>query len=52
MKYFEVNDGTVGKNWNCRALPFDRDLMGTNKNTTNLKQNIFVSNIPKDLTAA
>jgi hypothetical protein len=51
MKYFEVNDG-AGNNWNCRALPFDRDLMGANKITTNLKQNIFVKEIPKDLTAA
>ena len=49
MKYFEVNDG-AGNNWNCRALPFDRDLIGFNR--FNMKSHILVSEIPKDLTAA
>ena len=51
LKYFQVDDG-AGNMWNCRALPFDRDLMASNKVTTMLKQTIFVSEIPKDFTAA
>jgi RNA recognition motif-containing protein len=56
MKYFEMTDGSIEldgstKAWQCRSLPFDRDLLGPNKVTTNLRQNLFVSNIPKDLTA-
>jgi RNA recognition motif-containing protein len=50
MKYFEISDGT-DKKWQCRGLPFDRDLLGPNKINTNIKQNVFVQNIPKDLTA-
>jgi hypothetical protein len=56
MKYFEMTDGSKEldgstKAWQCRGLPFDRDLLGPNKVATNLRQNIFVSNIPKDVTA-
>ena len=52
MKYFEMTDGSGSTQaWHCRSLPFDRDLLGPNKVATNLRQNIFVSNIPKELTA-
>lgn len=56
IKYFEMTDGSKEldgstKAWQCRGLPFDRDLLGPNKVATNLRQNIFVSNIPKDVTA-
>jgi hypothetical protein len=51
MKYFEVSDGS-DKKWQCRGLPYDRDLLGPNKVATNLKQNVFVQNISKDITAA
>lgn len=50
MKYFEITDG-AGLTWNCRGLPFDKDLLGPNKVSTNLKQNIFVNGIPKNVTA-
>jgi hypothetical protein len=50
MKYFEITDGADRK-WNCRGLPFDKDLLGANKLNTNLKQNIFVYDLPKELTA-
>jgi hypothetical protein len=51
MKYFEVSDGS-DKKWQCRGLPFERDLLGPNKIATNLKQNVFIHNISKDVTAA
>ena len=31
--------------WNCRALPFDRELAGANKNGTNQALNVFVRNL-------
>jgi RNA recognition motif-containing protein len=37
--------------WNCRSLPFDKELLGSAKNNTNLKQNVFVKNIPLDVTS-
>jgi len=51
IKYFDFPDGQ-GNNWHCRALPFDRDLLGANKNTTNLKLCVFVKNIPRDYSHA
>ncbi len=36
IKYFELNDGQ-NNIWPCRALPFDKDLIGGNKNIINLR---------------
>ena len=30
IKYFEITDGT-GITWQCRCLPYDKDLVGQNK---------------------
>lgn len=50
IKYFEITDGQ-SKVWQCRALPFDKDLIGGQKNIMNLKQNVFLRSIPKDWTS-
>lgn len=50
IKYFEISDGQT-KVWQCRALPFDKDLIGGQKNILNLKQNVFLRSIPKDWTS-
>lgn len=42
MKYFEIE----GKP--CRALPYDRDLLGANRQQT-AKSNVFIKNIDKNL---
>ena len=42
MKYFEIE----GKQ--CRALQFDKQLLGSNKEKL-LSHNVFVRNVPKDL---
>lgn len=42
MRYFKLN----GKQ--CRALPFDLSLLGENKKSIT-NQNVFVKNIPKDM---
>lgn len=44
MKYFKIDDGSGDPKqvWECRALAFDRDLLGANKNATNSQQNVFV----------
>ena len=42
MRYFEID----GKQ--CRALPFDKSLWGTNKEKL-INNNVFVKNIPKDM---
>ncbi len=47
IKYFDITDGQ-GKVWQCRALPFDKDLIGGQKNIINLKQNVFLRKIPED----
>lgn len=44
MRYFEVE----GKP--CRALQFDRNLFGQNKDKLNMT-NVFVRNIPKEIKA-
>ena len=31
--------------WQCRALPFDRELLGVNKNGTNQLNNVFVKGV-------
>ena len=30
IKYFEVTDGEGVKKWQCRALPYDKELLGSN----------------------
>ena len=54
IKYFDIEDGTDenGKPrvWHCRALPFDQDILGQNKNTTNKTMNVFIKNLNTDLT--
>ena len=52
MRYFEIEgaDGTLKQ---CRALPFDKQLLGTNKDKLNTSNsNVFVRNIPKDIKLA
>jgi len=51
IKYFDFDDYS-GNKWHCRALPFDRDLLGANKINTNLKLTVFVKNIPEEYTHA
>ncbi len=55
LKYFEIQDGTdeQGKPlvWNCRALPFDRELLGANKIATNTNLNVFVKKLDSETTA-
>lgn len=50
VKYFTMdlgNSSAEGKpvQWQCRALPFDRELLGVNKNGTNQALNVFVRNL-------
>ena len=45
IKYFDITDGDESRKWQCRALPFDRELLGVNKNNTNQQLNVFVKNI-------
>lgn len=56
IKYFTIDDGTDAEGnkrvWECRALPFDRDLLGANKQNTNTLLNVFVKGITNDVTAA
>ena len=42
IKYFDMD----GKS--CRALPFDKDLLGTNRNQTN-KNSVFIKGLDKDI---
>jgi polyadenylate-binding protein len=42
LKYFTVSDK------HCRALPFDKDLLGSNRPRLNRDNDIFVKNIPLD----
>jgi hypothetical protein len=51
MKYFKFDDGSgdAKQVWECRALPFDRDLLGANKNATNTQQNVFVKGLKDDI---
>jgi hypothetical protein len=50
IKYFEVSEnGDEQNKWQCRALPFDKDLLGSNKNLTNKQCNVFVKNIPQEV---
>jgi hypothetical protein len=44
MKYFKL------ENMPCRALPFDRELQGANRQNLT-KQNIFLKKIPANLTS-
>lgn len=45
LKYFEI-DGKP-----CRALPYDRDILGQNRQKMN-ERNVFVRKLPSDLKAA
>lgn len=45
IKYFELTDGDDSRKWQCRALPFDRELLGANKHATNSQLNVFVKDI-------
>lgn len=49
VKYFLMDLGTSSDGrpiqWQCRALPFDRELLGVNKNSTNQALNVFVRNL-------
>jgi len=49
VKYFlmDLGNSADGKpvQWQCRALPFDRELLGVNKNATNQALNVFVRNL-------
>jgi len=45
LKYFDLEGRP------CRALAFDKDLLGSNRNQTN-KNNIFVKNIEKTIKSA
>lgn len=49
VKYFlmDLGNSADGKpvQWQCRALPFDRELLGANKNGTNQALNFFVRNL-------
>ena len=38
-------------NWECTALPFDRDLMPSKRDETNRLQSINVNNIVEGMTA-
>ena len=42
LKYFDMESRQ------CRALPFDKDLLGSNRQKTNMN-NVFIKNIGKDL---
>jgi hypothetical protein len=44
MRYFEI-DGKP-----CRALPFDKELLGTNRQKL-VDHNLFVRKIPTDMKA-
>ena len=50
IKYFEIDDGQ-GKVWQCRALPFDKDLIGGWNNIAISKKNVFLRKIPKNFTS-
>lgn len=45
MKYFDIE----GKP--CRALPYDRELLGVNRTQTN-KGNVFIKGLDKSITSA
>lgn len=47
MRYFEI-EGADGRMKQCRALPFDKQFLGNNKEKL-IAHNIFIRNIPKDI---
>jgi len=47
MRYFEI-DSADGKKKQCRALQFDKQLLGTNKEKL-MSHNVFIRAIPKDM---
>ena len=54
IKYFDIEDdrGAERFTWHCRSLPFDRDLVGINRDQTNRKLNCYVKNLPQEMTPA
>ena len=56
IKYFTIFDGTDNEGnkriWECRALPYNKDLLGVSRQMTNKLFNVFVKDIPNDVTAA
>ena len=54
MKYFTLSENRgegMDFNWECTALPFDRDLIWNNRDETNRLQSIYVNNIVEGMTA-
>ena len=54
IKYFTLSEIWCSKyelSWECKALPFDRDLVGDKKSETYLTQNTIVNNIESTMTA-
>lgn len=54
MKYFNLPENRgegLDYNWECRTLPFDRDLIGNKRDETNRLQNTIVKNISETMTA-
>ena len=53
IKYFTLSEkrGDMDFNWECTALPFDRDLMPSKRDETNRLQSINVNNIVEGMTA-
>ena len=47
MRYFEIVGKEAGKQYQCRALPFDKQLLGSNKEKLQ-NHNIFCK-VPKDM---
>ncbi len=45
MKYFTLENKT------CRALPFDRDLLGANRASV-AKNNVFIKGLDENMTSA
>jgi len=49
IKYFSFPDSD-GNVWQCRVLPYDRELLGASRNQTNIKYTVFIKGIPKEYT--
>ena len=55
IKYFYIDYGKDGNGqpllWECRALPYDRDLYGGTQQRTNLNLDVIVKNIDPSITS-
>jgi hypothetical protein len=49
MKYFDI-EVEAGKSKSCRALPFDKELLGTNRQKL-ADHNLFIRKVPTDMKA-